>query len=289
MEMNILVSQHPTYNYMDASLCQGLQNLGHDVFSVGAPGSNYVERKWTGTSVDLFIQFIKGMRSLDGTPSIMVWGEDDHKGLQDELTKGFEKVFVRDHLPGTPGIPINFAIEDRYYCSTENGYKLLRDRDFDICFLGKLYPSRLAIIERLKADFPSLNMLLGPRTFNTPDSVWSRWTQPWCSHDQAYFETLANSKICLSLLGAGPDCSRTWEALASGAVCVLEYANINMVKPYPKLNVFRDYAWLNYHISTVLANLDHYQGLMTSTFEWNKEHHSTKARAQYLLEQCGLA
>lgn len=284
--MNIVVNQHPHYNYLDASICQGLQKLGHAVTGASLAGTNYVEHKWQGNPVDLFVQFVKGQCPLIGVPSIMVWGEDDQNGLAAEFIKGFQQVFVRDHLPGTPGIPINFAIEDRYYCATEQGYKPLKDRYFDVCFLGKLYPARLAYVEKLKIDFPGLNMLLGPRTFNTPDNVWSRWTQPWCAHDPGYFETLANSRICLALNGAGPDTGRKWEILASGAICAIEDTLSDGLKPDSYW--FSDYSSLKHFVTYALGSLETEQSRVDAAFTWNRVDHSTKSRAAYLLEMIGM-
>lgn len=298
--MKILVAQHAWYDYLDATIIQGLQHLGHEVLSV-FPGlrTNYVERfidhdkngpvALSGGPADLFIQFIKGKGPYPDIPSVLCWGGDNQVGLEREFKdrKGFEHIFVRDHLYESPGHPINFGIEDRYYCAVRDNIKPLRDRSIDICFLGQLYPRRKKIVEQIRRDFGQFyNLVLDERTFNTPDTEWSQWTQPWAAHDPQYFETLADSKICLSLRGAGPDTGRTWECLASGAIPVVEnYGMVDMVRPTPGgVKWWFGYDQLHRVLCEILANIGKHQDNQIDEWKWNQEWHGTKARAKYLLD-----
>lgn len=254
-------------------------------------GTNYVEKLAPPCPFDLFIQFLKGKRPLENITSILCWGEDNHVGLDKEFRGGFDHIFVRDHHFGEPGFPINFGAETRYYCATEHGLKPLKDRSIDICFLGQLgYADRAKYVAQLKKDFSQYNLVLGERLFNTPDDHWSKWTLPWSAHDPAYFATLANSKVVLSFRGAGPDCGRHWECLASGAVPVIESMGlVDLVKPTPEgVKWFFGYEQLHRAITEVLGNLDKYQEAQERAWAWNREHHSTKARVRYLLDMIGM-
>jgi hypothetical protein len=225
----------------------------------------------------------------------MCWGEDDQCGIEKQFQKGFDAFFVRDLLPGQPGFPMNFGIEDRYYCATEHDYKPLKDREIDICFLGSLagYKShRKEYVERLKKDFSRLNLMLGPRQFNTPDDKWSKITLPYCAHDPEYFETLANSKICLSFKGAGPDCGRHYESMASGAICLIENMHTEMVAD-ADVYWFENYDDLATTIDLILKGIrdDPEAAQIACDYAWreNRDLHSAKARAAYLLDKCGFS
>jgi hypothetical protein len=221
----------------------------------------------------------------------MCWGEDDQRGLDKQFQKGFNHVFVRDLLPGEPGHAMNFGIEDRYYCITDKGYTLLKDREIDICFLGSEWAHRKQYIDQLRKDFGKYRLELGLRKFNEPDDYWSRWTRPYCAHDPRYFEVLSNSKIVLSLKGAGPDTARTWECLASGACPLIENLGTKMIEE-PRAYFFNDYAELKETIELVLEGIDEdtagAQSAVDADWLWNREHHSTTVRASYLLEKCGF-
>ena len=272
--MNILVQAHPVYNYLDATVIQGLQNLEHNTLSIDNNRANYLKKTWSEETIDLFIQFVAEAGPLAGTKSVLVWGQDDHTGLDKEFEAGFEYIFVRDW--SGKGLPISFGIEDRYYCQTEN--KPLSEREIDITFLGNLLPHRQEYLNRLSRDFKHLKLEFGSRKYNTPDTVWSPHTYSYCAHDPRYFETLGNSKICLSFAGAGPDCARHWEILASGAIPIIE--KFPCVLPEPKCLWFENYDELYYLIEHSLKNLPD-QG---EAFEFNKLHHNTAARGRYILE-----
>jgi hypothetical protein len=102
---------------------------------------------------------------------------------------------------------------------------------------------------------------------------------------------LANSKICLSLRGAGPDCARHWEAIASGGIPVIEMDGIvDIVRPTPSgVRWFSGYEQLQSAIHNILARIDTFQTIHDADWSWNREHHSTMARARYLLRECGFS
>lgn len=293
--MQIGINTHDHYNYMDSSIIEGLQILGHEVSGTNAVCSNYIQHlRPRYRPIDLFIQCVAGKGPLAGRKSVALWGEDSpaRAQLPEVFEKGFDLVFVRDHVPCEPGIPMNFAAETRFYCATIDGPKPLNERKIDVTFLGNIgYGNRKEYVNRLKKDFSHLNLLVGERQFNTPDDKYSRWTLPYCAHDPLYFEALNNSKIILDFRGAGPDCARLYEGLASGAVVIAEtHAPAEMVLPAPAgIWWFDDYDALNSIIDLVLHDLDFIQQRQVENWEWNREHHSSKARAKYLIDCLGMA
>jgi hypothetical protein len=297
--MNILVNSYPHYDYLQATCIQGLRNLGHNVYGTAGNTANYLQPH-TGEKCELFIQGIPGMGPNPNMRSVMLWGQDDHVGLMREFELGFDAVFVRDKRYGQPGYPIHFGIEDRYYCAVDDEPtgkpKPLAEREIDVCFLGDIHHSkgiRKEAVEKLPVDFPHLNLVIGPRRFNEPDDRWSATTLPWCAHDPRYFETLANSKICLSFQGAGPDCARHWEVLASGAVPIIEVMPmVEFVRPTPGgVRWFFGYEQLRRQIEDTFARLVVHTGVfqhaISSEWVWNRENHSTRARAAYMLRILG--
>jgi len=299
-QLNILVQAHLNYSYMDATIVQGLRNLGHFVCGVNDNQANYLmpyeDRQW-----HLFIQCLCGAGPLrdsrfPNVPSIMVYGLDNHDKFFAELSRGFDHIFLRDYL-GDYGDyhntvhPMNFAIEDRYYAQAglnSKQLKPLKDRPIDISFLGNLYPNRKRILDRLESDFKNKTLVFGGRLFNEPDAVWSKHTLPYCAHDPRYFDVLANSKICLSLVGAGPDCARHWEVMASGGIPLIELMPTRMVEPTPMTMWFDDYEELKENIQTLLIKPGACQPFVIESFVFNKTNHSTAARAQYVLDTIGL-
>lgn len=297
--MRILVSNHPHYNYLDSTISAGLLALGHDVRSIYTHQTNYVSQQadsYFAATADLYVEFInRDTSALKHCPSVLCWGEDHHNGLDKAFSRGFDFVFVRDHLSNEPGIPISFAIEERYIDVTKERLIPLNEREIDVCFVGQIgYGNRREYVERLKQDFKDYNLVLGERQFNEPDEKWSKWTLPWAAHDVRYFEMLANSKAVLSFKGFGIfDCGRHWEVLASGGVPIIENVPlVDMVRPTPEgVSWFVGYEQLGdaIHVALTNANSPSFQEKVNEAWKWNCEHHSTAARARYLLQQIGMA
>lgn len=296
--MNVVIQAHRNYSYLDATIVQGFRNLGHTVYSPHDNTANYLSQMQLPVHIsgDLFIQCLCGAGSakdvgVDAPISVMAYGLDNHDRLQSEFKRNFDHIFVRDYVSG-PGHPINFAIEDRYYCAVgKNGHqrKTLKNRPIDICFLGTLFPHREAYLNRLEKDLKDRTIVFGGRLFNEPDDVWSPHTLPYCAHDPRYFDMLANSKICLSFKGAGLDCARHWEVVASGAIPIIEEMESVLCAPEPLAMWFDNYETLLDSINMVLDDLDGYEEFASSAWKRNKRYHSTTARALYLLETSGLA
>lgn len=306
--MRILVNPFPVYEFLAASLIQGWTKLGHEVLTANHVASYAEKRAEPGDQdFDLSVQFISGQGRLPGRKSIFIEVVDNYPGLNEARTKGFDYIFVRDHIPSMGCLPINYGIEDRFYCAAETSGKPLQDREVDVCFLGYLYSGtarckRAEWTDRLHADLPGLNMVLGDRQFSEPDDEWSRWTlsrdyegdRSYCfAHDPRYFELLANSKICLSFSGLMADTGRTWEIMASGGISLVEkyYISghaVDMINPPPQVEWFSTYDELLRSILGVLNDTDSWQARAEQAWTFNRQHHSSAARAQYVLDSVDL-
>jgi hypothetical protein len=286
------------YDYMTATIAQGLFELGHMAYGWRNDSSSYLTPH-DGQDYDVVIQAIEGTQLQSEKPRIYLQGSD--LGIGPEMDNlnyrnlKYDIAFVRD-LRATFDerrfvYPINFGVEKRYFCKTRNGYKPLKDRKYDVVFLGGLEKSnRREMAKTVRENFKDKNILIDERIFNKGDDFWTRWTQTFCPHDERYFEALADAKIVLSPMGAGPDCARHWEALASGGVPLIERMPSLVCPPELKSErecvFFENMRDLCEKISFVLGNLERYQKVADEAYRMAKGPHSTKGRATYMLAKC---
>jgi hypothetical protein len=290
--MNILMDSYPHYDYMIATISQGLQKLGHTVVGRYSNRHNYCQAEPTAT-YDLFIQCQAGFDPIPGMPSVMLWGEDAGMDWRRSLPKGFQAIFVRDYAGGGPAhvFPINFGVEERYLCIDRKIRKLgIRQRPIDIGFWGNIdTPSRIECCKAIRERFiHGYNIKLEGQVFNEPDIYWSRWTGTYRPHDPNYFAALANSKVLVSFAGHGPDCGRHWEILSAGAVCLIEDMGTILCPPAPVDSrhcfFFKTPAQLLGHISNILADPIQYQHIADNGRNAAQGVFATRSRAKYLLK-----
>jgi len=305
--MNILYNLYKQYNFMDATIVQGMRSLGHHVFSVNEVASNYAE-PYNGEDYSLYfhsgrLPFSPNQASipsdLKDVPRILVWGHDsgitkEHQWFPDIL--GWDACFIRDLREncGSNVFPIHYGIEDRYYCETKELRKPLRDRSIDIFFRGQLYKHRAQILAEIQKEFGNTYILsINDRSLDDTDDLWTPQMKDGRGiHQISYYQQMADSKIVLSLLGLGPDCARHWEALASGAVPLIQFMPIIYVKPWLKNT--QEYFYFTgiddclYIISELLENLDLAQSVANAGFESGMQNHTTASRAEYILGCLGV-
>jgi hypothetical protein len=302
--MDFLIESKRQYDYLVATVAQGLTQLGHATYGFDGDFSNYLIPH-EGQSYDIVIQAIEGTEVKSDKPRIYLQGED--LGIGPEMDSlhyrdlDYRIAFVRD-LRATFNerrfvYPINFGVEDRYFCKTKKGYKPLHERKYDITFLGEMtHPDgsskglRQEIVYGIRNYFSDKNLLVGGKRFKNPDSFWSKWTKTFTPHDEEYFEVLADSKIVISPMGAGPDCARHWECLASGALTFIERMPSLMCPPELRNQreciFFENIKELLGNIDWALKEIEKYQQIADKAYYMAKNHHSTKARAMYMLTKC---
>lgn len=304
--MNILYNLYDVYNYMDAHVVDGLKSLGHRVFGVNGIASSYAEPH-NGENYDLY--FHSGRRrgspnqasvpaDLQDVPRIFIWGHDSGIAREPEqfpTLEGFDAYFVKDLRRRTADnvFPLHHGIEERFYCETGVTRLLLRDRPIDVLFVGsyedKLYGHRRPILESIQQELGTdYSVVIREFEFSDPDDIWTPTMGGDVKHYSDYFALLAQAKVILCPMGATPDQLKRWEALASGAVVLAQWMPIVHIEPW--LRNRTDYFWFVgiddciYTIREILNDPEMAQNVADNGFEVGREHHTTKARAQYILQ-----
>lgn len=111
------------------------------------------------------------------------------------------------------------------------------------------------------------------------------------SHDeskQEYYKVLARSKISVSCPGQGFDTGRFWEILANNALLFSPPLQIKM--PYPFVEYqhfisFRNTKQLKEGLRYYLNHAEEGQKIANNGYHHLLEHHTSKARAGYLLKE----
>jgi hypothetical protein len=298
--LRFLLEGHKHYNFMESTVSQGLQALGHVVYGAHRSAENYCVPH-DGEPYDVFLQCIDHVKTTipPGVPSVFIWGDDSGTGKTPSHYPNFSKIdakaiFVRDYRGGSESnvFPLNFGIEARYYCAHEGKPKPLVDRQYDVTFWGHLTtnPNRQRFLSEIRDRLVDLgyNVLIGPRQYEAMDGYWSQWVKGYCTHDPEYYKVLADSKILLSPMGAGPDCARHWEAMASGGIPVIE--RMPTVQVLPGLTEGTDCFMFSSmdeaitSIQLVMGNVESYQRMADDAFVRGRLHHTTKARALYMID-----
>lgn len=295
--MNILLDSHPHYNYMDATLAQGFNDLGHTAYGRNRNGHNYCTPH-NGEPFDLFVQCQAFGDPLSGVPSIMLWGEDGNQSPGSQfypfLGKDFTACFVRDYRGGGPDnvFPMNFGVEARYFCASMPAKNRipLRQRKVDLAFYGNIDThNRQMYAQALAAYSGEWNIKIGGQEFRQGDNYWTRWTGTYRPHDVKYYQLLADSKIAISFMGHGPDCARHWEVLASGAVPFIERMPTIMCPPPLRDGehcfFFSDVPELVHKMELVLKDPIQFQHIADKAVNVARYNHSTAARARYVLSK----
>lgn len=223
------------YDYLEATLVEGLISLGYQVEGIHA--ASFVER-------------VVDLRDCQHDHSIVLSNKENFKRVKLKFLRGdcrrFFFVDGRDDpyifLPGllksdfylkrellaVPFRPnhvlqLGFGVESRYLPN-----ELLRPweaRQYDVFCAMSLGTNRArrVYLEVVKSECKRFNLTsftesTGERAYNNK----SGGPIP----TPRYYEGLSNSKVVLSVFGAGQDCARFWEALARGALLLSEKPSI---------------------------------------------------------------
>jgi hypothetical protein len=297
-----LLEGHRHYDFMEATVVQGLQHCNHIVYGHKGNAANYLTPH-EGQDYGAVIQCLGNgeLKKDEITPFIFLFGGDTGQAREGGYVVGSDRqdadiYFVRDLRGGVNPrvLPINFGIEDRYFCATpKKGHKPLVHRKTDICFFGRFdnAPGRRNLLHGIADEFGknyAVRFLEQP--FTEQEGFWSKWVQGHCTHVPKYYRALANSKIILSPMGAGPDCARHWEAMASGGIPLIQF--MPTVPTPPRLRhgidsmIFKDEREAITIIRKILDKPEEFQNIADHSFFTACRHHTTKARAEYMLNEC---
>lgn len=215
------------YEYMEATLIEGLAELGHDVacsreasYGQAIPLSRVPA---VAEAADLIvIGSGKGVdyHLLDGVQNPRVVFVDGHDGPSFQVPAGirFKAVFKREFLDVGPALdneyiyPLPFAAERRYFVPSQ-------ERDIAVSFAATMATNmlRYSIHMRLKerkecAIFSGSTRERAYRSFTDPLQEGNAIETPH------YRTLLARSRISVNAPGAGWDCARYWEIAAARAM-----------------------------------------------------------------------
>lgn len=294
-----LLEGNPWYNYLEATVAQGLQALGHTVYGAFGSWQNYCVPH-EGEPFDVFLQCIDNQKTqvpVD-VPTVYIWGDDSGSdavptNYPDLDSIQAHAIFVRDYRGGGgPRVrPMNFGVEDRYFCAHNGQPKPLSERPIDVIFAGRWdnCPGRRELLKSIQQAFPDNNLLFESHVFTDRDGYWSQWVTGHCVHSASYYDALADSKIILSPMGAGPDCARHWEAMASGGIPLIQ--GMPTIQVPPALEAGTDCMVFNTAdeaidiIRDILADTSgKYQTVADRAYLHARSRHSTVARARYIME-----
>jgi hypothetical protein len=280
------------YDFTSATLIEGLKNLGHTLlcseasnYAAGVAAADLITQAPSadlvvlgsnvGANVSLFAQ-LRNERKVfvDGSDqqSIALPQNIDVKAIfKRELNRAAELV------PGAPIFALPFAAEDRYFAATAPR------KDIALSFLANMNtnPLRHSIHQRigkLRHAAPILSGSTGESSYNGVDG--NALPTP------RYRQILLRSRIGVNVPGAGYDCARYWEILASGAMLMTWEPDIVIPEPFSDgidCVTFCSLAEFDGKVRYYLDHPDLVDAIARRGVERLLKHHTTRARAAYFL------
>lgn len=310
--MKILVVQTPHYDFCSASLIEGLEELERrNIIDklMCSERSNYAnipgKHNYHCDNDDELIKFGKEadliiMTSNQGVKehiideinrrevTVYIDGEDTSPYRKEP--HNFPLYFKREMLLSEEHPdnirPFPFAAENRYFAYGKMNMKP-DDKKINVaCMFGPhddMKHWRVGIENALKeAKIPEsiIGQLYGGGSATTIDTG---------SRDHAdYFSVLSMSKISVDAYGAyGCNAARFWESIANKCMLLTQPVLIHMPYPFEK-----GFHYIELEEETVAQNIDtlltsnSWLAIASYAYEHLKKYHTTKARAQYLLDEC---
>jgi len=288
--MNILYINSTIYDYLTATLIQGLVNLGHTVNCtensnygtvIDADFKTYAETAdliIVGSNLGVKLELMDQISNprvvyVDGSDFGELWipGNIKFKAVfKRELCKALQSA-AEDHV-----YPLPFAAEDRYFS------KLL-PKKYVASFVANMgtNPMRNSIHVRMK-NYNSpliISGATGERAYNGRNASFISTPN--------YHEILAVSLMSVNVPGAGYDCARFWEILASGTMVLTFKPDIVIpddftdgvdYATFDSLQDFDDkFAYYIRHQEEALK-------IAQNGYRHVCEHHTTLKRAQFFME-----
>lgn len=295
--MRIVYINSPIYDYLTATLIEGLQELGHQVLC--SEDSNYGTRTderelvAAAETADLIIvgsnqgvrtQLLNGNRN----PRKIYVDGADHPLISAPEEFNFELVFKRELLTTYRDaerlgiLPLPFGGEQRYGRTAPES-----ERSVKAAFLASLHtnPMRFGLHQRLVnlKDPSVLSGTTGERAYDPGKSKARPVETP------KYRELLRQSRIGISAAGAGWDCARYWEILAAGAMLFTQALDIVIPNPFTdgvNCVTFSNFAEFEERLAHYMSRPELCLEIAARGQAHYLEHHTTRARAQYLLTEC---
>jgi hypothetical protein len=286
--MNISFLVPPNYDFLIASLIEGLLDLGHNV--VTSENSNYgfyLKRKeFINFSVKADLLVISSgsycdysiLKQIKNDKVVFVDGSD-FPSLDNHIDYPINLVFKRELLSQMNDLiqPLPFAAEKRYF----NDFNIKRNIVSFISTQNNYYRRSIySFIKNTRGDFSNIFIGgTGERSYNGISGVPSATPK---------YYTLLNSSIAsINFPGKGWDCARYWEIIANKS-CLIS-PKIEIIIPSPFIEgihylSFSTLIELNEKIQFCLDNPDSAREIAGRAYDHLLKYHTTKERAKYFLE-----
>jgi len=190
------------------------------------------------------------------------------------------------------------ALDPKIYHPAPN-----QNRDVDVCFVGKYYPERRAILERLAQDFPDRKLRFYGRhvRYREPDT-WVKFLQYELSGKGQTFvnrninpteinHLYTRSKICLNMhhsqsdLGCNP---RVFEIMGSRSFQLVDGVSYVKDNFAGVVGIYNDYEQLRDAIAYYLNNPQQCEQMSEEAYAISLKEHTYVHRIQTVLQDCNL-
>lgn len=293
--MKIVCIISPYYDYLTATLMEGLQELGHEI--VSSESSNYTTKtsdkqlRRCAENADLIIVgsnrkvrhwLVEGVENIN---KIFVDG-DDSQEFKVPSHILFKAVFKRElnrfwvNIHDEPVYPLPFAAEKRYFRG-----ELAKIRDISVSFSANLDANvmRHSVRYRLKKIGSAAIFCgnTGERAYLSAKSVGMPIDTP------KYRDVLFRSQIGVSVAGAGYDCARYWEILAAGALLMTQELDIvipNQFEDGVNCVVFKSLDEFEAKLEELMSDPVKVRRISESGYAHLLRYHTSVARASYFLD-----
>jgi glycosyl transferase family 1 len=291
--VKILYINTPIYDYLTATLIEGLIQLGHNV--VCTESSNYgiaisePDLPPAINSADLIIvgSNIGVRRSIlerTSNPRIVFVDGSDSRALEVDSAVRYKAVFKRELYAQDPlakdslTFPLPFAAENRYFAPEQN-------KDILISFLANMQTNPLRSSIHLRLRNKGHPRIISGMT--NERAYLSSAAQSLPMQTPHYHALLARSLISVNVPGAGYDCARYWEILAARAM-LFTFAS-DILIPYGFTDgvdcvTFSSFDEFDSKLNFYMANPDRAIVIAKQGFKRLLDHHTTARRAEYFLE-----
>jgi SAM-dependent methyltransferase len=288
----------PRYDYLTATLVEGLTELGHEI--VCTESSNYGSAvpdpdflPWAeqadlivvGSNVGVRHHLLQG---VENPRKVFVDGSDSG-GFEVPATIRFKAVFKRELCKANRAAlsgrlhPLPFAAEKRYFMPLQN-------KNLLVSFLANMStnPLRNSVHTRLK-NLQNPAIVSG----STNERAYDPGGAGRAAVDTPrYRQLLSRSLISVSVPGAGYDCARYWEILAARAMLLTYEPDIVIpdgftdgvdCATFSSLDEFED------KLKFYTANPQRAAEVAENGFQRLLKYHTTAHRAAYFLQHASAA
>jgi len=296
--MKILYINCVQYDYLTASLIEGLQELGHDLRC--SRDSNYgkaiprEELKDFAEAADLVILGSNAgvehhlALGLDN-PRIVAVDGSDTANFELSYQLRYKAVFKRELCAadqdgeGQCIYPMPFAAEKRYFGP-------LQQKQILVSFVANMHtnPLRNSVHTRLlNRKHPAIiSGWTNERSYNVGAP------QPEAIATPAYRDIIGRSLISVNAPGAGYDCARYWEILAAQTMLFTFAPDIKI--PDPLIDgvhcmTFSSMTEFDMKLDYLVAHPDKAVEITNAGHAHLLSHHTTAKRAQYFLDKATAA